>query len=189
MNNAIAYAGHRAIASGALADVALAVKRAMRSDPGLAVLIFDAVTSRPVELDLRGDDAQALSRLPAAEPLAAFEPVVRGRGRPKLGVTAREVTLLPRHWDWLARQRGGASVTLRRLVDDARKAAGPSEGVTAARESLYRFMTAMAGDAPGYEEATRALFAGDAGRFSAQTEAWPADVRAHAMTLAEAAFA
>ena len=98
------------------------------------------------------------------------------------------MTLLPRHWDWLAAQRGGASATLRRLVEDARRAGPGAEARHQGQEALNRFITAMAGDAPGYEEATRALFAGDAARFDAETQAWPADVRAHALKLAAAAF-
>jgi uncharacterized protein len=114
---------------------------------------------------------------------APAEAATGGRGRPRLGVVAREVTLLPRHWEWLAAQRGGASVTLRRLVDQARQG---DTGATrrSAQESAHRFMTAMAGDAAGFEEALRALYAGDAARFDEFTTSWPADVRQHARALA-----
>ena len=108
----------------------------------------------------------------------------RGRGRPKLGVVAREVTLLPRHWEWLAAQPGSASVTLRRLVEDARKSGGAKQRARAARDAAYAFMHALAGDFPGFEEAIRALYADDRTRFENQVTDWPADVRDYAIRLA-----
>ncbi|WP_427788608.1 DUF2239 family protein [Brevundimonas diminuta] len=179
-----AFDGHSMVAAGPLAQVAAAVKAA--HDAGRTVLVFDDADARPVELDLRGDLRAVLQRLPTAPPAADDgAPERRGRGRPKLGVTAREVTLLPRHWDWLASQPGGASVTLRKLVEAAlREAEGPDRA-RLSREAAYRFMTAVAGDLPGYEEAVRMLFAGDWTRFDEQTQAWPADVRDYARRLAE----
>ena len=112
-----------------------------------------------------------------------------GPGRPRLGVVAREVTLLPRHWDWLNDQPGGASAALRRLVDQARKANAGRDRIRRAQEATYRFMSAMAGDEPGFEEATRALFAGRPAVFDALTDAWPPDVRDHSRKLAAPAFA
>ena len=171
-----AFAGHRLIASGPPRDVVGAVKATVEA--GESVLVFDDADARPVEFDLRGSLDDVLARLaPAEEPK-------RGPGRPKLGVTAREVTLLPRHWDWLAGQPGGASVALRKLVEAAlREAEGPDR-VRKGREAAYRFMTAVAGDLPGYEEATRMLFAGDWTAFDAAVEAWPEGVRAHVRMLA-----
>ncbi|HEX8471098.1 MAG TPA: DUF2239 family protein, partial [Brevundimonas sp.] len=132
-----AFAGDRKIASGAPRDVVAAVKAA--TEAGQLVLIFDDADGRPVEFDLRGDLDAVLARLPVEEVEEK-----RGRGRPKLGVTAREVTLLPRHWDWLAGQSGGASVALRKLVEGAlREAEGPDRA-RRAKEASYRFMTAMA---------------------------------------------
>jgi hypothetical protein len=171
-----AFDGHRLLATGAPIDVALSVRAAIKGDTGGPILTFDDATGRVVDLDLRGSDAEIAARL-AAPP--------RGRGRPKLGVVAREVTLLPRHWDWLATQAGGASVTLRRLVDEARRADGGQGRIKAAREVAYRFMSAMAGDLPGFEEATRALFAGDEARLDRHTAAWPEDLRAYARKLLE----
>ena len=118
----------------------------------------------------------AASDLPAGES--------RGRGRPKLGVVGREVTLLPRQWEWLAAQPGGASVALRRLVDEAKRSAGTAPQLRASQEAAYHFMSAMAGNLPGFEEATRALFANDARGFDQQVSTWPEDVRAHAARLA-----
>lgn len=172
-----AFAGHKLLARGAVADVAVAAKRA--HEGGVDVLILDDADARSVELDLRGTEAEIRARLaPAPEEK-------RGRGRPRLGVTAREVTLLPRHWDWLASQPGGASVTLRKLVETALRAAEGPDRVRRSREAAYRFMTTVAGDLPAYEEATRMLFAGDWSEFERTIRDWPADVRDHALRLAE----
>jgi uncharacterized protein len=174
-SNYTAFDGTRQIATGPLDAVALAVKAAIDGGTAGPVLTFDDATGRVVDLDLRGSDAEIADRVTQAP---------RGRGRPRLGVTAREVTLLPRHWDWLAAQSGGASVTLRRLVDEARKTAGGQSRARTVRETAYRFMSAMAGDLAGFEEASRALFAGDRARWERHSTAWPADLRAYLMTLA-----
>ncbi|WP_315918185.1 DUF2239 family protein [Mesorhizobium sp. SP-1A] len=180
-----AFAGPRRIASGPLAQVALAVKAATEAGAAEPILVFDDATGRVVDLDLRGSAAEIAARLaPAAAPEDEPLEATRGRGRPKLGVVAREITLLPRHWDWLSAQPGGASVALRKLVDDARRTAGAADRQRAAHESAYRFMTTMAGDLPGYEEATRALFAGDRARFGELSAAWPRDIGVHADRLA-----
>jgi hypothetical protein len=156
------------------------------------VLVFDDTTSESIELDLRGTVEEVARRLaaqaPAARPPEPAPEEARGPGRPKLGVVAREITLLPRHWEWLARQPGGASVTLRKLVEEARKAGAGKERVRQAQDAAYRFMSVMAGDRPGFEEATRALFAGKQGRFEELVEGWPADVREHARKLAAPAL-
>jgi hypothetical protein len=187
MTMCIAFAGTRRIASGPIADVALAAKPV--ADRGESVLIFDGATAQPIEIDFRGSPADLRERLAqrAEAPLPQAQPVAetpRGPGRPKLGVVAREVTLLPRHWDWLARQPGGASVALRKLVEDARRASGDKDRVRGAREIAYRFMSAMAGNLPNFEEAARALFAGDGSRFYPLVAAWPQDVRDHTVKLA-----
>jgi len=136
-------------------------------------LVFDDRSGRQVDLDTRG---VLPTDVPSTEP--------RGRGRPKLGVVAREVTLLPRHWDWLSHQPGGASVALRRLVDEARKTSGDRDRVRGAQEAAYNFMSAMAGNLPGFEEAARALFAYDRRKFANLIATWPPDVRDHAVKLA-----
>ena len=183
-----AVSGPARIASGELRHVALKARLAHAA--GGRVLVFEDASGRQVDLPLELPEGELLRQLsaPASKPEPAPAPA-RGPGRPKLGVVAREVTLLPRHWDWLAAQPGGASVALRKLVDEARKLAGGSDRRRAAQESAYRFMQAMAGDLPGYEDATRALFAGDVARFEEQTSAWPEDVREHASLLAADAFA
>lgn len=188
--NCTAFEGTRRIASGELATVALKTKEVLDRGECAPVLIFDDATSELVEIDFRGTPAQVLKRLEASEvppaDTAGDEP--RGPGRPKLGVVAREVTLLPRHWDWLNRQPGGASVALRKLVEHARKANEGSDRLRLGREAAYRFLSAMAGNEAGFEEATRALFAGDRARFEEQMRGWPAGVRDHAKKLAAAAF-
>jgi hypothetical protein len=179
-----AFEGQRRLASGPLTEVALAVKRAERRALE-RIAIFSDATGRAIDLDLRGSDDEIVARLPApaAEPEAApDEP--RGRGRPKLGVVAREVTLLPRHWEWLASQPGGASVTLRKLVEAARRANGGTDRSRAARDAAYHFMSAMAGDFPHFEEASRALFADDRRRFTSLIAAWPGDISDHIVGLA-----
>ena len=45
-------------------------------------------------------------------------------------------------------------------------------------------MPAIAGDLPGYEEATRALFADDRSSLENRIAAWPEDIRTYAMRLA-----
>jgi hypothetical protein len=134
-SNVIAFAGDTCIASGELSCVALAAKKAAAKARPQAVLVFDAATSEPVELDLRGSREDVLRRLPTshAAPVQADEPdkeeMPRRAGRPKMGVVAREVTLLPRHWDWLAIQPGGASVALRKLVEHAMRANAGKDSV------------------------------------------------------------
>lgn len=180
-----AFAADRRIATGTAAQVALKVKALLEADPHAALLIFDDTSGEQVDFDLRGTQDQVLRRL-APQQEAAAEP--RGPGRPKLGVVAREVTLLPRHWDWLGAQPGGASVALRRLVEEARRNDSGAELVRQSQQASLRFMSAMAGDRPGFEEATRALFAVQRERFRELTALWPADIRDHARKLAEPSF-
>ena len=186
-----AFEGERRLAAGGLADVALAVKYAEQRRTAEPILIFSDATGRAIDLDLRGDTEAVLARLakPAAagataEAASPSEP--RGRGRPKLGVVAREVTLLPRHWEWLNTQPGGASVALRKLVEQARRANGDADRNRAACDAAYHFMSAMAGNLSGFEEASRALFADDRRNFMRLIAAWPADIRDHAVNLAYA---
>lgn len=190
-----AFVGFRRVATGAPADVAAAAREATGEGGGPALLVFDDATGRVVDLDLRGTPEEVRGRihtsLPAFAPAGAgaiAEESPRGPGRPKLGVVAREVTLLPRHWAWLGAQGGGASAALRRLVEEARRADAPRDQVRRAQDAAYRFMSAMAGDLPGYEEALRALFAGDQEGFNAHTADWPVDVRAHGRALAAEAL-
>lgn len=191
-NTYIAFEGDRHIATGDLREVARAAKQALIRRDDASILVFDDASSRPIEIDLRGTVAEVLARLPGA----ASDPVVsddapsapRGPGRPKLGVVAREITLLPRHWDWLAQQPGGASVAIRRLVEEARRSGEDRDRLRQAREAAYRFVSVMAGNKPHYEDAIRALFAGEPVRFEELIAGWPAGVRDHASRLAARAF-
>jgi hypothetical protein len=186
-----AFQGQRRLVSGAAGEVALVVKR-IAPRPDEPIIIFEDGTGRSIDFDLRGGDREVLARLaklvppPVEEIAAPAEP--RGRGRPKLGVVAREVTLLPRHWEWLNAQPGGASVALRKLVEDARRASGDKDRERQARDAAYHFMSTMAGNLPQFEEASRALFADDRRRFTGLIADWPADIRDHIVKLASKAL-
>ncbi|MFC5458690.1 DUF2239 family protein [Massilia niabensis] len=177
----IAFAGTELLAKGPLIDVVKAAKAALDKGTDRSIAILDLVSSRPVDINFTGTEEEVLQRVPRAP--------LRGAGRPKLGVVAREVTLLPRHWDWLSSQPGGASVALRKLVEHASRDARGADTRREARDSAYRFMHELAGDAPGFEEASRALFAGDAARFEELVAPWPIGVREHLLDLAGPAFA
>jgi len=188
----VAFDGERRIGSGSLRDVARAGREALDRHRDASILVFDVQTSALVDLDLRGSVDDVLARIPAAPTHPADEDTAsaapRGPGRPKLGVVAREITLLPRHWDWLAQQKGGASVAIRKLVDEARRVNEEPDRIRLGQEAAYRFMSAMAGNRPHFEEAIRALFANDPRRFEKLIAEWPADIRDHAAKLAERAF-
>jgi hypothetical protein len=175
----VAFVNKAQLAKGTLAIVASAAKRALDHEPTASVLVFDANSGAVIDLDLRGTEKDVIHRLSTPPVEDATK-----RGRPKLGVVAREVTLLPRHWEWLAQQKGGASVTLRAMVEAARKADVKAQPSKARTEAAYRFMTAMAGDLPGYEEAIRALFAGDRSRVEQLTNSWPEDIRGQTLQFA-----
>jgi hypothetical protein len=178
-----AFVGTRLLASGSPQEVALAVKRRTARGVARQPLVFDHATGRQIDLDLSGSEDEILERYEDRSRQTMASP-----GRPRLGVIAREVTLLPRHWDWLNAQPGGASVALRRLVDQARHAAPLAERMREAREATYRFLNAVAGNLPDYEEVLRALFAGDGKRFDALIRGWPSGVNLFAMTLSQDAF-
>ena len=202
-----AFEGGQCIATGELKDVALHAKSAIDASTGnplaAAVLIFNDATSEVIELDWRGSVAEFQARLtllPASASTASTTEATpskdelpsaasaKGPGRPKLGVVPREVTLLPRHWEWLATQTGGASVALRKLVEVARRTSEVKDRVQRASGVGYKFMSTMAGHEAGFEEASRALFAGDQAGFEAITADWPADVQAHLKKLLADAF-
>lgn len=182
-----AFAGQRLLTTGVSWEVGIAVRKAQDCDTSDAILIFDDQTGRQVDFDLRGTEEEIAARLRMPdEPQQDDTP--RSPGRPKLGVVSREVTLLPRHWDWLSHQPGGASAALRRLVDTARKLGNHKQVARQAQEAADRFMMTMLGNQPGYEEAARALYAGDHARFLTLSDPWPVDLRDHARRLAKPAF-
>lgn len=182
-----AFISHKQLAHGDLLKVALKVKRKLKEEPHASVLIFSDLTGKQMDVDLRGTDKEMEERL---QKFIAEEPdnSNQGRGRPKLGVVAREVSLLPRHWEWLSTQSGGASATIRRLIDDARKRTTGRDTIKQSMERTHAFMTAIGGDLPGYEEALRGLYAKDRQKFHKHLEAWPAPVKEHAIKLSAATF-
>ena len=195
-----AFKDKKLIAQGALVDVALTVKELL-GDAAITALILNDATSEVIEVDFRGDSAAIVQRLNSratasestAQPSETQQPAARqkkgGRGRPKLGVVAREVTLLPKHWEWLNQQPGGASVALRLLVTHAQRDSQDKDKQRQAQTATYRFMTIMAGDLEEYEEALRALYAGDQPKFADLIGNWPNDIRSHTEKLAANAFA
>lgn len=191
-----AFRGHERLASGSLHDVARVAWRAIKDGGSAsgAVLVFDDATARVIDLEMRGDERAMMAHLNATMPAhmtpaplaetAEVDTGPRARGRPKLGVVAREITLLPRHWEWLATQPGGASVALRKLVDAARHTHADGDRAKAARDVAYRFMHAMAGDLSQFEEVIRALYRGDEARFRELIAEWPRDIAAYSVQLA-----
>ncbi|MBT0670313.1 DUF2239 family protein [Novosphingobium profundi] len=165
-----AFRGHQVIARGTPERLVRELHKAREG-----ILVFDDTTGRVVDLDWR------LAQI--AEEPGETPPPPRRRGRPRLGVTAREVTLLPRHWDWLALQPGGASQALRRLVEEARRADGGRTARRQAQERCYRVLSALGGDLPGFEEASRQLFAQDMAAFAQSLAAWPPDLRDYILGL------
>jgi hypothetical protein len=174
-----AFAGQKKVAAGELAAVAERIGRLVAQAETAPILLVNDGNGEIIDLDLRGGAEAALNRL---------TPAPRGPGRPKLGVVAREVTLLPRHWEWLNAQPGGASVALRKLVDAARRDNAGLERVRCAQEACFRFMSGLGGDLPDFEEALRALFAKDGAGFEARLAAWPEDLRDYARMLAAPVF-
>jgi hypothetical protein len=183
----IAFDHQSLIASGPMTDVVRAAKRSLDAGVAGPLLIFDDRSSRQIEVDFRGTPEEVLARLSSTEanPGAA---ATRGPGRPKLGVVPREVTLLPRHWDWLAQQTGGASAALRRLVEHASRNNDAKDRSRQSVESVDRFMRVMAGDLPHYEEASRAFYRRDRASFAEATSEWPQDMRVHLQRLAAIAW-
>jgi hypothetical protein len=182
-----AFANSRKVASGSLRDVAQKVKKTLPKEDLAGVLIFDDETSALVEIDFRGSVEAVVGRL-VVDRLDEEDEKKAGPGRPKLGVVSKEVTLLPHHCSWLGLQPGGASVTLRKLVEEAKKKNFAKDRIRQAQEAAYKFMTVMAGDLAGFEEALRALYAKDSEGFAKRIKPWPKDIRDHAAKLASGAF-
>lgn len=194
------FAGHELLEAGDLLSVAIACKANASAQE---IIVFETESGRPIDLDLRGSPAalarrfgNAISAVDAGESDGTGgggaggtdTAARRGRGRPRLGVVGREVTLLPRHWSWLDEQRGGASAALRRLVDGARRNLSGEDLIRQSQDRTHRFLTAIAGNLPGFEETTRALFNSDEARFKAETCGWPRDVRRFALEFAKDAL-
>lgn len=182
-----AFHGSELLAEGPLEEVVLQVKKYVGRATGKPVLVFNDSTGKTMDFDLRGTDKEVLQRLHVYLPGKSPAPS-GGPGRPKLGVVAREVSLLPRHWEWLATQSGGASATIRRLIDEAKKNSSAKDRVKAAQERTYRFMSVIAGDLPHYEEALRALYAKDKKKFKEEMSGWPRDIVEQAKKWADPVF-
>jgi hypothetical protein len=175
--NYTAFAGQAIVATGPLDQLLVTLKLRFDADESELVLVFEDRTGRQVDFNLRGTLEEVLARVMPS-------PARSGPGRPKLGVIGREVSLLPRHWEWLEEQPNGASAALRRLVDQARGQQQESQRFRLAIEAAGRFMSAMAGNLAGYEEASRALYAKDRSRFEALIADWPTEIRLHVLRLA-----
>ena len=188
----VAFEHHRRTARGTPGDVIAALRQRLAEHPDAMPVVLDATTSERIELNWRLPPDSLLALVPVPSPATAGDEApegpARGPGRPKLGVTAREVTLLPRHWEWLASQPGGASVALRKLVEVARRASDIKDRVRQASAVGYKFMSTIAGHEAGFEEASRALFAGDQAGFEALIAGWPVDVQTHLKKLLTDAF-
>lgn len=183
-----AFADSKKIAQGDVLEVAIKVKKFLNKETKAQILIFDDTSSSQIEIDFRGSPENVSRRLKALFEGEKEDEKKSGPGRPKLGVVAKEVTLLPDHWEWLARQPGGASVTLRKLVEEAKKKNLAKDQMRMAQEATYKFMTVMAGDLVNYEEALRALYASDVKKFEKLIGEWPEDIRDHTLMLAKASW-
>ncbi|MBC8065630.1 MAG: DUF2239 family protein [Chlorobia bacterium] len=177
MDSITAFQGLRRLASGEIGTVAVAVKATLQNDPTLAVLSYRDANGEQIDLDLRGSAEEIVERYRLPTPPKA------ARGRPRLGVVAREITLMPRHWEWLGSQPGGASVALRKLVEEASKSSGGVDQTRTSRDACYRFLSSMAGNLPYFEQATRALYAGNQAGFRELIAVWPMDVQVYALKL------
>ncbi|WP_444930084.1 DUF2239 family protein [Microbulbifer sp. SSSA002] len=165
----IAINQQQIIARGTLETVIRQVKE-MNTDP--EPIVFEAESCKRIELDWHSDTQVLLAELAANTAARKSK-----RGRPKLGVTSGEVTLLPRHWEWLRQQPGGASVTLRKLVEQAQKQLSPEERISGKQQALDKFMLLVAGDTPGFEEASRALYRNSLISFEKAIHSWPDDLK------------
>lgn len=179
-----AFENQNILASGPLEDVALKVKRRLKTHSSAPILIFSDSTGKQMDLDLRGTEKEALERLKMFISPEESSLQSSGPGRPKLGVVAREISLLPRHWEWLSTQTGGASATIRRLIEDAKKNSSGKESIKSAQERTHQFMSAMAGNLNNFEEALRSLYAKDKKKFLGLIAYWPEDIKDHAKKLA-----
>lgn len=187
LNSYTAFEENKLLFRGLLDEVVLKVKRKMGKNENTAILVFSDSTGKSMDFNFQGSEKDVLRRLEIFTSEEGPSEAI-GPGRPKLGVVSREISLLPRHWEWLATQTGGASATLRKLVEEARKKEGSTLSVKQAQERTYKFMSIVAGDFKAYEEALRALYKKDEKKFLSQIEEWPRDVRSHTIELAKLVF-
>lgn len=187
LNCYTAFEGTDLLFRGNLKEVVLSTKTYLGHRQNTSVLIFCDVTGKTMDFNFHGSKQDVLRRLEkytlAEEPK---EPT--GPGRPKLGVISREISLLPRHWEWLATQAGGASATIRLLVEDARKKSSDISSVKQMQERVYQIMFVLAGDFQGYEEALRALYKRDSNAFFRNVKSWPKDIQKYLSEVAIPVF-
>ncbi len=181
-----AFDGNNLLASGTLQTVLKQALARLKAEPMASLLLFDDSNGRQTDIDLGASVTANVERI--LQPPTPANTANRGKGRPRLGVVSKEVTLLPRHWSWLRAQQGGASAALRRLVDEARRVQSSGDQVQQAQNATYAFSAALAGNLPGFEEATRALFAKDQASFTEHVKIWPVAIRDYAQRLAAPAF-
>jgi hypothetical protein len=178
--------GHR-LFQGPLQEVVLKIKKRLGKAENSSILIFSDITGKTMDFNFHGSEGDVLKRL---EVYVSTEnnKETSGPGRPKLGVVSREVSLLPRHWEWLATQPGGASATLRKLIEEAKKKSSTHISIKQVQERAYRFMSVIAGDLEGYEEALRALYKYDRKSFLLHIQEWPRDIKNHVLEMAKPIF-
>lgn len=181
-----AFEGERLLSRGHLKDVVLNIKKYMGSAQNCEVLLISDASGKVMDFNFYGSKQEVLKRLEPYTTVATAD--TSGPGRPKLGVVSREISLLPRHWEWLASQPGGASATIRTLVEEARKKSLNTSNVKVVQERVYRVMSVLGGDLSGYEEALRALYKKDQKTFLGQIKAWPEDIRRYIEDLVQPVF-
>lgn len=182
-----AFEGPDRLFKGNLQDVVLKTKRRLGRAENSSILIFSDATGRTIEFNFHGSEKDVSRRLEMYVDQAGNKPS-SGPGRPRLGVISREISLLPRHWEWLATQSGGASAAIRRLIEEAKKKSAARGSIKQLQERAYQFMTVIAGDLAGYEEALRALYRADRKHFLLKIQDWPCDIKNYLMELAEPVF-
>jgi hypothetical protein len=181
METYTAFDGVEQVCQGPLFEVVARVKKRLGKAENSAILIFSDVTGKTMDINFQGSEKDVLGRLEMFVPKE--QEAVVGPGRPKLGVVSREISLMPRHWEWLATQPGGASATLRSLIEDAKKRSSEKVSGKQLQECAYRFMSVMAGDREGFEEALRALYRLDRKSFLTHIRSWPRDIKNHVMEM------
>lgn len=187
-NTYTAFETHKILSQGSLEDVVLKVKKRLEKSPESQIVIYSDVTGKSMDFNFQGSEKEVLKRLEVYTTPESADEASTGPGRPKLGVISREVSLLPRHWEWLATQSGGASNTLRKLVEESMKKTSGVQTVKTAQERTYKFMSVEAGDLENYEEALRALYRKDKEKFTSDIKTWPRDVQKHILELAKPVF-
>ena len=189
LNTYTAFEDHKILSQGFLEDVVLKVKKRLEKSPESQIVIYSDATGKSMDFNFQGSEKEVLKRLEVYTTPENTTEASSGPGRPKLGVISREVSLLPKHWEWLATQSGGASNTLRKLVEENMKKTSGVLTVKTAQERTYKFMSVEAGDLENYEEALRALYRKDKERFTSEIKTWPRDVQKHILELAKPVFA